>query len=1512
MLNAIIRFSIRNKLIVSLFILGWIVWGLIELSKLPIDALPDITSNQVQVITVSPTLASPEVERLITFPIEQASSNIPGIKEIRSISRFGLSVVTIVFDDKTDIYWARQQVNERLVLVKDEIPRDAGIPELAPVTTGLGEIYQYIVRPARGYEGKYSLEELRTIQDWIIRRQLLGTPGVADVSSFGGHLKQYEVSVKPDRLKSMSLTIQDIFDALERNNQNSGGSYIEKGPAVLFIRSEGMARTLEDIAQIPIKASSGGVPVYIRDVGEVRIGYAVRYGAMTWMDKGEVAGAVVLMLKGENASQVIERVKVRMEQIQKTLPEGVEVETFYDRTKMVNRAIQTVKTNLLEGALIVVFVLVFFLGNLRAGLIVASVIPLSMLFAVAMMNMFHVSGNLMSLGALDFGLIVDGAVIIVEAVLHRLYHSKHQHGELKLRQTQMDDAVEQSASRMMNAAVFGQIIILIVYLPILSLVGIEGKMFRPMAQTVAFALIGAFILSLTYVPMITSMVLSQKVTHTDNISDKIMSGIQAFYQRILHKAMEFPKTILAVALGFFLFSLLIASRLGGEFIPELEEGDFAIDARILTGSSLTESIRVSTEASAVLQQFPEVERVVTRIGASEIPTDPMPMEMTDIIVSLKPKEQWTTAKSYDELANKMSMALQEIPGMITGFQYPVQMRFNELIAGARQDVVCKIFGEDLDSLASVALKLATMIRSVEGAKDIYVESVTGLPQIVVRYKRDVMAMYRLSVNDVNRTIRAAFAGDVSGKIYENERRFDLVVRLSQQNRTDINDVRQLLIAAPGGVQLPLYQVADVEVEEGPNQIQREDAKRRIIVGFNTRGRDVQSIVQELQKKETSELRLPSGYYIHYGGQFENLVEAKQRLMIAVPIALFLIYLMLYFAFNSFKYGLLIYTAIPLSAIGGILLLWMRDMPFSISAGVGFIALFGVAVLNGIVLITEFNRLKNETNMDIKAIIQKGTETRLRPVLMTAAVASLGFLPMALSHGAGAEVQRPLATVVIGGLVTATLLTLLVLPVLYKWFEKRSERISARKALSVLLLLIGLEGFGQGRTFGLTSTRFTVYGPGLMVYGSGSTIDGKGNIQVGETCRISADTIPLPTSDFRLSTSLGTPIRLDSLLAMASRQNLTLQANRKNAAYWEALSSKTFELPRTQLGVEYGNINSFNRDTRLFISQGFQMPAVYSRQKDYYQSGLYANQGLLAWKELELAREIRLQYYYLQSLVEKDSLLAQLDTVFARLDKAAALRLKTGETNALEKSSAEAFLQQLRLQRTQLQNDFRAAQHRLGNLVNSIALWVPVDGESERTPRILRDTQLLSAHPFLKYYEGQNRLILSQTAMEKSRLSPEFGLGYSNLSIIGWQSPDGVSQKYYGGGDRFHIGQFTMGIPIFNAATKSRIRAGEASARINLAERDAAYRRLQADLLQWQEEYARQYAAVQYGRETGLALSSQIIQNAEKSLRAGDISYIDWTLLMNQAIQIQLGYLDALALMRRASAELIYLSGNNTL
>ena len=826
MLNHIIRFSIRNKLIIGLLMLGLIGWGAYSFSRLPIDAVPDITNNQVMVITSSPSLAAPEIERLITFPVEQATANVPGIIEIRSFSRFGLSLVTIVFDDNTDVYWARQQVSERLQQVRTEIPADAGNPSLGPVTTGLGEIFQYAVRPKKGYESKYTATELRTIQDWIVRRQLLGTPGVADVSSFGGNLKQYEVAVNSERLKSMNLTIAEVFTALQQNNQNTGGAYIEKGPTVLYIRSEGLATGLEDIGKIFVKHTASGIPVYIKDVADVRIGNAVRYGAMCFNDEGEVAGAIVMMLKGANSSAVIKDVKQRIEQIEKTLPEGVRIEPFLDRTKMVNNAISTVEKNLLEGALIVVFILVIFLGNLRAGLIVASVIPLSMLFAVIMMNAFSVSGNLMSLGALDFGLIVDGAVIIVEAVMHRLYHKLPNNGNNNnINQAEMDGQVENAAGKMMNSAVFGQIIILIVYLPILALVGIEGKMFKPMAQTVSFALIGAFILSLTYVPMITALVLSRKRKQKENFSDKMMNNLQRIYEPVLKKSLAFPRVIIAVVIILFVLAAFLLSRLGGEFIPKLEEGDFAVDTRVLTGSSLSQTIEATQKTAGILlKKFPEVEKVVTKIGSGEIPTDPMPIEASDMMVILKDKKEWTSAKSFDELANKMSKELEDIPGVTAGFQYPVQMRFNELMTGARQDVVCKIFGEELDTLAAYSKKLGDIVHTVEGARDLYVETVTGLPQIVINYNRDAMSHYQLHVADVNRVIRTAFAGERAGLVYENERRFDLVVRLNQQSRKDLSDVQNLLIATPSGTQIPLYQVATVEIKEGPNQIQREDAK----------------------------------------------------------------------------------------------------------------------------------------------------------------------------------------------------------------------------------------------------------------------------------------------------------------------------------------------------------------------------------------------------------------------------------------------------------------------------------------------------------------------------------------------------------------------------------------------------------------------------------------------------------------------------------------------------------------
>lgn len=1039
MLNKIIAFSIKNKLIIALLTFGLLAFGIYDLQKLPIDAVPDITDNQVQIITSSPSLGAPDVERFITFPIEMETNNIQGIKEMRSFSRFGLSVITIVFKDNVDVYWARQQVAERLQQISKEIPTHLGTPTMGPITTGLGEIYQYIIRPKKGYEHRYSQTDLRTAQDWIVRRQLLGTEGVADVASFGGDLKQYEVAINPAVLKANGVTMTEVFDALQKNNENTGGAYIEKGPKMLFIRTDGIIGKKQDIENIVVRNLPDGTPILIKNLGKVQFGKAISYGAMTYDGKEEVAGAVVMMMKGANSNQVIKKVKKRIDEIQKTLPEGLKIEPFLDRTKMVNNAINTVSKNLIEGALIVIFILVVFLGNFRAGLLVASVIPLSMLFAIIMMNLFGVSGNLMSLGALDFGLIVDGAVIIVEAILHHI-HRPLQKRATALTQKEMDLEVQTSASKMMNSAVFGQVIILIVYIPILTLQGIEGKMFKPMAQTVIFALLGAFLLSLTYIPMMSSLVLSKKSTEKESFSDKIMKKLELSYKNSLNKILKIPALVLPMVIGLFVIAVFILSKLGGEFIPNLPEGDFAVETRVLPGSNLkTTTEAVLKSEKILLDKFPEVEKVVGKTGSSEIPTDPMPMDATDMMVILKPRKEWSSARTYDELAEKMTEELQsKMVGVTYSFQYPVAMRFNELMTGARQDVVLKIFGENLDSLKVYAQKLGNLSKTIQGAQNIYVEPVSGLEQIVITYNRGALSQYGLNVSDVNNMVNTAFAGQATGSVFEGEKRFDLVVRLDGNQRKNVEDVNRLLISTPAGIDVPLSSVAKVELKESVNQIQRENAQRRIIVGFNVRGRDMQNTVHDLQAAVEKNIKLPSGYHIQYGGSFENLQEAKSRLAIAVPISLLLILLMLYFAFNSVKYGLLIFSAIPLSVIGGAFALWIRGMNFSISAGVGFIALFGVAVLNGIVLVAEFNRQKKETT-DLQQAVRLGGQNRLRPVLMTAFVASLGFLPMALSQGEGAEVQRPLATVVIGGLLVATFLTLYVLPIMYIWFEKHLDK-----------------------------------------------------------------------------------------------------------------------------------------------------------------------------------------------------------------------------------------------------------------------------------------------------------------------------------------------------------------------------------------------------------------------------------------------------------------------------------------
>ncbi|OLY92011.1 cobalt-zinc-cadmium resistance protein CzcA [Cnuella takakiae] len=1432
MLNRIIAFSIRNKLIVGLMVVAMCIWGVYNATRLPVDAVPDITNNQVQVITISPALGAADIERLITFPIEQSTRNIPGIIEQRSFSRFGLSLITIVFDDETDVYWARQQVTERLQQV--QIPQGLGTPELGPVTTGLGEIFQYVVRPAKGYEQQWTPMELRTVQDWIVRRQLLGTPGVADVSSFGGKLKQYEVAVNTAQLKAYGLTISDVFGALERNNGNTGGAYIEKGPTVLFIRSEGLVNSTADLENTVVKNLPDGTPLLVRNIGTVVLGTATRYGAMTYNDEGEVAGAVVMMLKGENSSRVIRDVKSRIEEIKKTLPQGVIIEPFLDRTKMVTHAISTVERNLVEGALIVVFILVIFLGNLRAGLLVASVIPLAMLFAISMMTLFGVSGNLMSLGALDFGLIVDGAVIIVEAVMHRLHTSREFTPGQKLNQQQMDGAVQQAASRMMNAAVFGQVIILIVYLPILSLQGIEGKMFKPMAQTVAFAIVGAFLLSLTYIPMMSTLVLSKTISHKLTFADRMMHVLERTYRKVLVKALAVPKMVIGVSLALFAGAILVMASLGGEFIPELEEGDFAVDTRVLTGSSLTTTIQATQQTAGILKrQFPEVEKVVTKIGSGEIPTDPMPMEASDMMVILKDKKEWTSAKTFDELAEKMSHALSVVPGVTAGFQFPVQMRFNELMTGSRQDVVCKIFGEDLDTLARHAAALGVLAGSVEGARDLYVETVTGLPQIVVQYNRAALAQYGLAVEDINRVLQSAFAGAVTGQVYEAERRFDLVVRLENEGRQDIADVRNLLVATPTGAQVPLYQVADVQVKVGPNQIQRENAQRRITVGFNVRGRDVQSVVEELQQKIGQKLRLPPGYYITYGGQFENLVAAKQRLSIAVPISLLLIFMLLYFAFNSMQQGLLIYSAIPLSAIGGVLALWLRGMPFSISAGVGFIALFGVAVLNGIVLITEFNNLKVAGMLDLRERILAGTHTRLRPVLMTAAVASLGFLPMALSNGAGAEVQRPLATVVIGGLFTATLLTLLVLPVLYGMVESKTK--GKQMNMTPLVLL--------------------------------------GCILLPAIC------------------SAQQPISLQAALDSAVKNNLSLQAATLNTSGARQLERSATEIPLTTVNGEYGKVNSPLNDSRIAVSQSIAFPVVYRRNRQLLeaQTGIARVQQQLTL--LDVKRNITQLYFQMQVAQARRQLLLRADSLFARFLQRQEERFRAGDANIVEKTAAETQRMQVANQLQRLEADFAILQTGLGYWMNSAARYVPEGADLLRTENNLPDTLNGTAHPSLSLRQQEGEVLLRELEVQKSGRLPQVSVGYTNQSFSGTQLINGA-EKTFGQANRFSAVQAGVSIPLFTGALKARLLAGRTRYEAARVQYNSALLQYRTTIRQLYQQHERNRQTLAYYRTAALKQADLLEQHATLQYNQGDISYLEWILVINQSISLRAGYLDA--------------------
>ena len=1460
MIEKIIRFSIKNKLIIIIFVIALIGWGTYSLTKLPIDAIPDITNNQIQVISLAPSLAVQEVESSITAPIEVAVANIPDIVELRSISRLGLSVVTVVFKDNADIYWARQQLGEKIKEAEEVIPEGIAKIELAPISSGLGEIYQYRLAVDKNYKNKYSPMDLRTIQDWIVRREMLGTPGVADINSYGGFVKQYEVAVNPEILKGFNLTLNDIFDALERNNENTGSAYIDKKPTAYFIRGIGLVKSIGDIEKIVVKNNSSGIPILIRDVATVQYGSATRYGALV-IDTTEAVGGVVMMLKNANAHEVIDNVENRIITIQKSLPEGVKIEPYLNRSDLVNRSINTVTRNLIEGALIVIFILVLFLGNIRAGLIVASVIPLSMLFAISMMNIFGVSGNLMSLGAIDFGLIVDGAVIIVESAIFKIVNGKYKkQGIKRLSQEQMDESVFESAKRMMSSATFGQIIILMVYLPIITLVGIEGKMFRPMGQVVAFALIGATILSLTWVPMASAMFLNKNTLHKRDFSEKMMDWIHEKFNPVIKYSLNHKKTVIISSIILFISSIFIFTRLGGEFIPQLEEGDLAAGVMTLQGGSLSNTIDQVKKANEILiKEFPEIKHAICKIGAGEIPTDPTPMETGDYIITLKPKKEWTSAKTREELVEKMEQALIPLAGVKFEFQQPIQMRFNELLSGSRQDIAVKIFGDDLNTLAEKATEVEKIITGIKGVEDINVEKVTGLDQIQINYDREKIAQFGLSIEEINRVLRSAFAGSEAGVVFEDEKRFSLVVRLDKDYRQNIDDVKNLTVALPGGGQIPFEQIADIEVKSGPAQVSRENTKRRITIGFNVRNRDIQSVIDEVTSKIDNKIKMPAGYYVNYGGQFKNLEAANKRLMIAVPIALIMIFLLLFFTFKSIKQTLLIFSGVPFATIGGILALWIRGMNFSISAGVGFIALFGVAVLNGIVLIAEFNRLEKDGVTDMKERIFKGLNTRLRPVLMTAAVASLGFLPMALSVSAGAEVQKPLATVVIGGLITSTLLTLIILPVLYSIFcSGKIKLFPGNKKLKAISVI----------TFFLIS----------------STALNKINAQ--ENAQIS----------------------LNEAISMALEVNPAIQSSGYNVEVQKALKGSSWDIPKTNIEGQYGKVNSYAKDNSISISQSFAFPTVYINQNRLAQANIKSSELQLKQSKLDISTQVKQLYWQMVYLQARYELINYQDSLYTGFLKAAKLRANSGETNKLEMISARSQSLEIKNLLEQVKADIDINSEKLALITNRESRLFPEDKVLKKIDLIdISDSSMFTNNPSSEMIKQQIEIANLERKIENSKMLPDLSIGFYSQTMQGVQEINGVPRQF-GTGERFNSIQAGLSVPIWFTPNSSRIKASKLKQKVAQSNFEYYNKTLKNNYLELLGEFKKYNNSIDYFEFQAIPEANVIIEQASKSYKAGAMEYLDYIVSLNRAINIKQSYLEAINNYNQTIISIEYITG----
>ncbi|WP_439484460.1 CusA/CzcA family heavy metal efflux RND transporter [Cyclobacterium plantarum] len=1448
MIDKIIAFSVRNKFIIGLLTLVLIVAGIWSMTKVPIDAVPDITNNQVQVITQAPNLGTEDIEQFVTYPVEVAMSNLPGVTEIRSVSRFGLSVVTIVFEDDMGTYLPRQLVNEKLQEIEGEIPEGFGDPSMGPISTGLGEIYQYTLQVDESYEGQYSATDLRTMQDWIVRRQMAMVSGVVEVNGFGGKIKQYEVAVDPDELRAIDLTITDVFEALQLNNQNTGGAYIEKDHYANFIRGEGLARSLEDLQHIVVKTVDG-IPIRIKDVAKVQFGNAVRYGAFTKDGKGEAVGGMTLMLKGANSNEVIENVKERVALIQESLPEGVTIEPFLDRSELISKTTSTVTSNLLEGALIVIFVLVFLLGNWRGGLIVASTIPLALLFAFILMHVLGVWANLMSLGAIDFGIIVDGAVIIVEGTVFFLVQRMGT-GKKRITQQERDESTIKASSKMMNAAFFGQLIILIVFLPILFLEGVEGKMFQPMALTFMFAMIGAMILCLTYVPMVSSLFIRVKPEEKKSWGDYIVIWLEEKYERALGSTLRKAGLVIGSAVVLLILAIFTFSRMGGEFIPQLDEGNIAFHIILKPGSSLSESIKTSTRIeNIILEEFPEVEHAMSRFGVSEVPTDPMPMDLGDCILILKPKDQWVSAETKEELIAKIKEAISIVPGVNYEFTQPIEMRFNELLTGVREDIAIKLYGEDLQVLADKAGEMGKIISTVEGVADMRVEATSGLPQMTVKYNRADLAQYGLNINDVNQVIQSAFAGGKAGVIFEGEKRFDLVVRLDSAHRSSIDDLKNLYVNTPSGAQIPLNEVANVSYEPGPMQISRDNTNRRTYVGVNVRGRDVKSLVEEIQQKLKDQLDLPAGYYIRYGGAFENLERATNRLQVVVPLAMALIFIIIFFALQSFKQSIMIYMAIPLAAIGGIFALWLRDMPFSISAGVGFIVLFGVAVLNGLVLISGWNELKEEGEMDLNKRIRRGAKRRVRPILLTALTDILGFLPMAISVSAGAEVQQPLATVVIGGMITSTLLTLFILPILYRWTEKRSLKPSGAGIATVVVML-----------------GFTVFGP--------TSVSAQ-----------NAEELP--------------KISLEEALSRAFSSYPKLQAAKLEVEQQEELKKTAWDLGKTQIFSAGEEIDAEGMGVYTTIGvqqQQMDIFAIAPKLKVRNRQVALA-EAALNLSELELQQQVKEAYANAWIARQNYQLYQRLDSIYQNFLRGVRLRYEVEETSKLAFLAASNQVKQMTLQKEQTAFDYQTSLYRLNLWMVSDSLFTVVDSLPQNWTNQILPPDSLSSHPRLSMATQQVKVANAERKAANADFLPKLNAQYGIQEISGHSG--------------FYQYQVGLTIPLFFMKEQGRTQASRI--RQEIAEQNLRQTQfeLKTGYLSLLQDYEKWHASWLFYEQEALPLAREQREGAILAYEEGDIDYVSFIQNLKESLQMEIKAREALQEYLQARFQLeYYLNASN--